>query len=68
MTRAVLVLEDGQVFTGRSYGADGSAFGEAVFSTGMTGYQETITDPLIADRCCSNCTPHRKYGLEHRRQ
>ena len=37
MTRAVLVLEDGQVFTGRSYGADGSAFGEAVFSTGMTG-------------------------------
>ena len=40
MTNAVLVLEDGQVFTGRSYGAAGTAFGEAVFSTGMTGYQE----------------------------
>jgi carbamoyl-phosphate synthase small subunit len=40
-----LVLEDGRVFTGRSYGARGTAFGEAVFATGMTGYQETLTDP-----------------------
>jgi carbamoyl-phosphate synthase small subunit len=41
----VLVLEDGRVFTGHAYGARGAAFGEAVFTTGMTGYQETLTDP-----------------------
>ncbi|MET3806786.1 carbamoyl-phosphate synthase small subunit [Nakamurella sp. UYEF19] len=42
---AVLVLEDGRVYRGTSFGAKGSAFGEAVFTTGMTGYQETLTDP-----------------------
>ncbi|MFF1380796.1 glutamine-hydrolyzing carbamoyl-phosphate synthase small subunit [Streptomyces sp. NPDC058308] len=42
---AVLVLEDGRIFRGRAYGATGETFGEAVFSTGMTGYQETLTDP-----------------------
>ncbi len=42
---AVLVLEDGRVMRGRSYGATGTTFGEAVFNTGMTGYQETLTDP-----------------------
>ncbi|MEU9168435.1 glutamine-hydrolyzing carbamoyl-phosphate synthase small subunit [Streptomyces sp. NPDC048420] len=42
---AVLVLEDGRIFRGRAYGAVGETFGEAVFSTGMTGYQETLTDP-----------------------
>ncbi|MEU3339492.1 glutamine-hydrolyzing carbamoyl-phosphate synthase small subunit [Streptomyces sp. NPDC002144] len=42
---AVLVLEDGRTFRGRAYGAVGVTFGEAVFSTGMTGYQETLTDP-----------------------
>ena len=42
---AVLVLEDGRVYRGTGFGATGSAFGEAVFSTGMTGYQETLTDP-----------------------
>jgi carbamoyl-phosphate synthase small subunit len=42
---ALLVLEDGRVFTGESYGASGTALGEAVFTTGMTGYQETLTDP-----------------------
>ncbi|RIJ77793.1 carbamoyl-phosphate synthase small subunit [Nakamurella silvestris] len=44
-TTAVLVLEDGRIFTGISFGAAGTAFGEAVFATGMTGYQETLTDP-----------------------
>jgi len=44
-TRAVLVLEDGRVFTGTSFGAVGHTLGEAVFSTGMSGYQETLTDP-----------------------
>ncbi|MEV6492736.1 glutamine-hydrolyzing carbamoyl-phosphate synthase small subunit [Actinoplanes sp. NPDC051633] len=45
MTAAILVLEDGRTFTGQSYGAEGETFGEAVFTTGMTGYQETLTDP-----------------------
>jgi carbamoyl-phosphate synthase small subunit len=44
-SRAVLVLEDGRVFTGTSFGAVGQTLGEAVFSTGMSGYQETLTDP-----------------------
>ena len=42
---AVLVLEDGRVFTGTTFGAIGQTLGEAVFSTGMSGYQETLTDP-----------------------
>lgn len=42
---AVLVLEDGRTLTGRAYGRRGATVGEAVFSTGMTGYQETLTDP-----------------------
>ena len=45
MAPALLVLEDGRTFRGESYGAEGEAFGEAVFNTGMTGYQETLTDP-----------------------
>ncbi len=45
MTDALLVLEDGRAFRGEAYGAVGEAFGEAVFNTGMTGYQETLTDP-----------------------
>ncbi|GGP62568.1 glutamine-hydrolyzing carbamoyl-phosphate synthase small subunit [Saccharothrix coeruleofusca] len=45
MTNAALVLEDGRVFRGEAYGATGAALGEVVFSTGMTGYQETLTDP-----------------------
>ncbi len=45
MTPAVLVLEDGRTFTGHAFGAVGETFGEAVFTTGMTGYQETLTDP-----------------------
>jgi carbamoyl-phosphate synthase small subunit len=42
---AVLVLEDGRIFRGEPYGALGQGLGEAVFTTGMTGYQETLTDP-----------------------
>ena len=42
---ALLVLEDGTVYSGSAFGATGAAFGEAVFTTGMTGYQETLTDP-----------------------
>ena len=43
--KAVLVLEDGRVYTGTAFGASGQTLGEAVFSTGMSGYQETLTDP-----------------------
>ncbi|GFG64530.1 carbamoyl-phosphate synthase small chain [Mycobacterium kubicae] len=43
--RALLVLEDGRIFTGTPFGAIGQTLGEAVFSTGMSGYQETLTDP-----------------------
>ncbi|MDT5091598.1 MAG: carbamoyl-phosphate synthase small subunit [Mycobacterium sp.] len=45
MSKAALVLEDGRVFTGTPFGAVGETLGEAVFSTGMSGYQETLTDP-----------------------
>ena len=45
MSKAVLVLEDGRIFTGTTFGAVGQTLGEAVFSTGMSGYQETLTDP-----------------------
>ncbi|MHC6220932.1 glutamine-hydrolyzing carbamoyl-phosphate synthase small subunit [Arthrobacter sp. MMS24-S77] len=55
---AVLVLEDGRTFRGRSYGATGIALGEAVFATGMTGYQETITDPSYARQLVVQTAPH----------
>lgn len=45
---ALLILEDGRSFAGAAYGARGETFGEAVFATGMTGYQETVTDPSYA--------------------
>ncbi|HSX95981.1 MAG TPA: carbamoyl-phosphate synthase domain-containing protein, partial [Streptomyces sp.] len=55
---AVLVLEDGRMFRGRAYGAVGVTFGEAVFSTGMTGYQETLTDPSYAGQIVLQTAPH----------
>nr|WP_307857108.1 glutamine-hydrolyzing carbamoyl-phosphate synthase small subunit [Pseudarthrobacter albicanus] len=55
---AVLVLEDGRMFRGTSYGATGTALGEAVFATGMTGYQETITDPSYARQLVVQTAPH----------
>ncbi|MEN3583753.1 glutamine-hydrolyzing carbamoyl-phosphate synthase small subunit [Streptomyces sp. ZYX-F-203] len=57
-TPAVLVLEDGRTFRGRAYGAVGSTFGEAVFSTGMTGYQETLTDPSYHRQVVVMTAPH----------
>src|SRR5450432_147446 len=56
--RALLVLEDGRTFHGESYGADGEAFGEAVFATGMTGYQETLTDPSYHQQVVVMTAPH----------
>ncbi|HEY1176114.1 MAG TPA: glutamine-hydrolyzing carbamoyl-phosphate synthase small subunit, partial [Phytomonospora sp.] len=61
MTRrapAVLVLEDGRVFRGEAYGAVGETLGEAVFSTGMTGYQETLTDPSYHRQIVTMTSPH----------
>ncbi|AKH81334.1 carbamoyl phosphate synthase small subunit [Streptomyces sp. CNQ-509] len=55
---AVLVLEDGRSFRGRAYGATGETFGEAVFSTGMTGYQETLTDPSYHRQVVVMTAPH----------
>ncbi|MGO1392150.1 glutamine-hydrolyzing carbamoyl-phosphate synthase small subunit [Agrococcus casei] len=58
MTEAALVLEDGTVFRGTAYGKRGRALGEAVFSTGMTGYQETLTDPSYAGQIIVQTAPH----------
>jgi carbamoyl-phosphate synthase small subunit len=55
---AVLVLEDGRSWTGRRYGAVGRCLGEAVFSTGMTGYQETLTDPSYHRQIVVQTAPH----------
>ncbi|PPL20599.1 glutamine-hydrolyzing carbamoyl-phosphate synthase small subunit [Microterricola pindariensis] len=56
--QAVLVLEDGTRYVGRAYGATGRTLGEAVFSTGMTGYQETLTDPSYAGQIVLMTAPH----------
>ncbi|MEY4397532.1 MAG: hypothetical protein RLZ53_108 [Actinomycetota bacterium] len=58
MSKAILVLEDGKVFTGHSYGAEGYTLGEVVFCTGMTGYQETLTDPSYAGQIVVQTAPH----------
>lgn len=58
MTKALLVLEDGKVFSGRPYGVVGHTLGELVFATGMTGYQETLTDPSYAGQIVVQTAPH----------
>lgn len=55
---AVLVLEDGTRYRGRRYGAEGRTVGEAVFATGMSGYQETLTDPSYAGQIVVMTAPH----------
>ena len=55
---AVLVLEDGTRHTGRAYGALGTTIGEVVFATGMSGYQETLTDPSYAGQIVLQTAPH----------
>ncbi len=55
---AILVLEDGRTFRGESYGSEGETFGEAVFNTGMTGYQETLTDPSYHRQVVVMTAPH----------
>jgi carbamoyl-phosphate synthase small subunit len=63
VTDALLVLEDGVSFEGRSFGAAGETFGEVVFNTGMTGYQEVLTDPSYARQIVVMTHPHvGNYG------
>ncbi len=64
MTVGYLALEDGTVFRGRSVGASGAVFGEAVFTTAMTGYQETVTDPSYAEQLvCFTAPMVGNYGV-----
>jgi carbamoyl-phosphate synthase small subunit len=55
---ALLVLEDGTTLHGTAFGADGEMFGEMVFNTGMTGYQETLTDPSYCGQIVAMTAPH----------
>jgi carbamoyl-phosphate synthase small subunit len=58
MSKAFLVLDDGRIFEGKSWAATGRTFGEAVFQTGMTGYQETLTDPSYHRQVVVMTAPH----------
>ena len=58
MSKAFLVLDDGRIFEGKSWAALGKTFGEAVFATGMTGYQETLTDPSYHKQVVVMTAPH----------
>jgi carbamoyl-phosphate synthase small subunit len=61
---ALLALEDGTVFPGTGFGAPGESFGEAVFNTGMAGYQEVLTDPSYAGQVVVMTAPHQgNYGV-----
>jgi carbamoyl-phosphate synthase small subunit len=61
---ALLALEDGTVFRGNAFGATGETFGEAVFNTGMAGYQEVLTDPSYAGQIVAMTSPHQgNYGV-----
>ena len=63
-SRALFVLEDGTAFRGRAVGAEGEVFGEAVFNTSMTGYQEVITDPSYKGQIVCMTYPHiGNYGV-----
>ncbi|HEX3194110.1 MAG TPA: carbamoyl-phosphate synthase domain-containing protein, partial [Streptosporangiaceae bacterium] len=55
---ALLVLEDGTTLRGTAFGADGETFGEMVFNTAMTGYQETLTDPSYCRQIVAMTAPH----------
>lgn len=62
--KAILVLEDGRAFCGRAFGADGEAFGEMVFNTSMSGYQEILTDPSYAGQIvCMTYPLIGNYGV-----
>ena len=58
MSKAFFVLDDGRIFEGTSWASTGKTFGEAVFQTGMTGYQETLTDPSYHKQVVVMTAPH----------
>lgn len=58
MTRAYLALKDGTIFEGKSFGATGHTTGEVVFTTGMSGYQEVLTDPSFTAQIVTMTSPH----------
>ena len=58
MEKAILLLEDGRIFIGKSFGAEGETVGEVCFNTGMTGYQEILTDPSYCRQIVTMTTPH----------
>ena len=61
---AILMLEDGATFLGKAFGAIGKTFGEVCFNTGMTGYQEILTDPSYARQIVTMTAPHiGNYGI-----
>ena len=61
--KAIILLEDGTIFHGKSIGKEGSAFGEVCFNTGMTGYQEIFTDPSYAGQLMLTTNAHiGNYG------
>lgn len=64
---AILVLEDGRYFSGCSWGSEGETFGEVVFNTSMTGYQEVITDPSYSNQIVTMTYPHiGNYGVNNK--
>ena len=66
MKKALLLLEDGRVFKGSSFGLIGEVVGEVCFNTGMTGYQEILTDPSYSQQIVTMTAPHiGNYGINH---
>ena len=66
MSKAFLVLDDGAIFEGESWACTGETFGEAVFATAMTGYQETLTDPSYHRQVVVMTSPHiGNTGMNH---
>ena len=66
MQEAILLLEDGRIFKGFSLGAIGQSIGEVCFNTGMTGYQEILTDPSYCSQIVAMTSPHiGNYGINN---
>ena len=66
LKKAILFLEDGLFFTGKSLGSNGETFGEVCFNTGMTGYQEILTDPSYSNQMIVMSSPHiGNYGTNN---
>ena len=66
LKKAILFLEDGLFFIGKSLGKGGETFGEVCFNTGMTGYQEILTDPSYSNQMIAMSSPHiGNYGTNN---